>query len=192
MTYEEALVKQIEILREHFLIDKYPKRVERVCQECCGAMMHFCDRNNFDFVDITLEKLGMKEPTHFSSLVGFNTKNGVKWYLVDPTYGQFFENKEFKEYMFNNYKEFSDYILDKGYIECNLENMLAYANGFIQTNSIDAIQVYKGLQDLLVSNNVITKEVFNNKLRKIELLGLKQELLVNSKTVGNLEEKHHK
>ena len=38
-------------------------------------------------------------PFHRSSLIGFNTTNGAKWFIVDPTYGQFYSNTAFYNYM---------------------------------------------------------------------------------------------
>ena len=107
MTNEEAIKKQVALLRKGYSIGIYPDYVPLMCNECALENDKFAYRNNLGFEEISLTRLGITEPFHRASLIGFNTPNGPEWFIVDPTYGQFFENKKFRNYMFDNYKDFS-------------------------------------------------------------------------------------
>ena len=181
MTNEEAIQKQVELLRKGYYIRKYPDEIERVCNECDVQNFLFAGRNELGYETINLKCLGIPEPFHRASLIGFNAKEGPEWFIVDPTYGQFFENEMFKNYMFKNYKEFSLELLDKGYIKCSLLNMLCYINGFVlsgaYTTSVDKDKVYENVEELLLSQNIVNREINSTYDKLMELLCLRKELL---------------
>lgn len=193
MTNEEKLkINIVEWIRNYYKIEKYPKKVEKLCNECAKDSAILAYKQGFVPEPINLTNLGIPEPFHRANLIGFNTENGPKWYIVDLTYGQFFyededekeeslKNNIFKNYMFNNYKEFSNTLLEQGYIECTLQNMLYYINGFAlsnaYTNDINIKEVYEKVEQLLLSNNIVNKEIHNTYQRLVELLYLRQDII---------------
>lgn len=196
--YEEIVKCFVEELRKRYTIGTYDLKnktgiVEKMCNECDRETWRFCGKRNYGYESIWLNNLGIQCPFHRASLVGFNTQNGPKWYLVDPTYGQFFEEEKFRDYIEQNYEKFSDELLKKGYIECTILNMLSYINGFIYSNAfikgVNAEEVYDKLESLLLSNNIVNKDLTNTEKRLVELLKLKQELLAKQKE--HLEIKTH-
>ena len=184
MTNEEAIKKQVALLRKGYSIGIYPDYVPLMCNECALENDKFAYRNNLGFEEISLTRLGIPEPFHRASLIGFNTSNGPEWFIVDPTYGQFFENKKFRNYMFDNYKDFSLKLLNKGYIECTLPNMMYYINGFIFSNAyrndIDSNLVYQKVEELLFSNVIVNKEVQETQKRLLQLLQLRAKIIQQS------------
>jgi len=173
---EEAIAKQVEMLRKGYGINKYPKEVEKLCNECDEENFKFTIKNDLGYQQINLSHLGIPEPFHRASIVGFPNDGNPIWYIVDPVYGQFFDNDIFKEYMFNNHKAFTLELLDKGYVRCTLENIFCYMDGFMNsnayTNDIDKDKVYENVDKLLSQYNIV-----NKKRKIIELLNLKKELL---------------
>jgi len=181
MTNEEIIKKQVSMLRKEYSIGVYPNYIPLLCNECDEENFKFTIKNDLGYEQIKLTNLGISEPFHRASLIGFNTPNGPEWFIVDPTYGQFFQNKKFRNYMFDNYKEFSLKLLKQGYIECTLLNMLYYINGFVFSNAyrndIDSDLVYKKVEDLLFSNVIINKEAHETINRLLELLQLRGKLI---------------
>lgn len=192
MTNEEAIKKQVTLLRKGYSIGIYPDYVPLMCNECTLENDKFAYRNNLGFEEISLTRLGVTEPFHRASLIGFDTPNGPEWFIVDPTYGQFFENKKFRNYMFDNYKDFSLKLLNQGYIECTLPNMMYYINGFIFSNAyrndIDSNLVYQKVEELLFSNVIVNKEVQETQKRLLKLLQLRAKIIQQS----NKEVSSHK
>lgn len=184
MTNEEAIKKQVALLRKGYSIGIYPDYVPLMCNECALENDKFAYRNNLGFEEISLTRLGIPEPFHRASLVGFDTSNEPEWFIVDPTYGQFFENKKFRNYMFDNYKDFSLKLLNQGYIECTLPNMMYYINGFVFSNAymndIDSNLVYQKVEELLFSNVIVNKEVQETQKRLLQLLQLKAKIIQQS------------
>lgn len=184
MTNEEAIKKQVALLRKGYSIGIYPDYVPLMCNECALENDKFAYRNNLGFEEISLTRLGIPEPFHRASLVGFDTPNEPEWFIVDPTYGQFFENKKFRNYMFDNYKDFSLKLLNQGYIECTLPNMMYYINGFVFSNAymndIDSNLVYQKVEELLFSNVIVNKEVQETQKRLLQLLQLKAKIIQQS------------
>ena len=184
MTNEEAIKKQVALLRKGYSIGIYPDYVPLMCNECALENDKFAYRNNLGFEEISLTRLGIPEPFHRASLIGFDTLNGPEWLIVDPTYGQFFENKRFRNYMFDNYKDFSLKLLNQGYIECTLPNMMYYINGFIFSNAyrndIDSNLVYQKVEELLFSNVIVNKEVQETQKRLLQLLQLRAKIIQQS------------
>ena len=184
MTNEEVIKKQVALLRKGYSIGIYPDYIPLVCNECALENDKFTYRNNLGFEEISLTRLGITEPFHRASLIGFNTPKGPEWFIVDPTYGQFFENKKFRNYMFDNYKDFSLKLLNQGYIECTLPNMMYYINGFVFSNAymndIDSNLVYQKVEELLFSNVIVNKEVQETQKRLLQLLQLKAKIIQQS------------
>ena len=184
MTNEEAIKKQVALLRKGYSIGIYPDYVPLMCNECALENDKFAYRNNLGFEEISLTRLGIPEPFHRASLIGFDTLNGPEWFIVDPTYGQFFENKKFRNYMFDNYKDFSLKLLNQGYIECTLPNMMYYINGFVFSNAymndIDSNLVYQKVEELLFSNVIVNKEVQETQKRLLKLLQLRAKIIQQS------------
>lgn len=141
---ENILKEQIQLLRNKFGIGIYPEYIERVCTECDRMNMMYADTHNIGYLQINTKNLGITEDSlyHISSLLGFNTIDGVIWYLVDPTYGQFFEKEKFRNYMLDKHKEFSLRLLKDGYIELNDNNLKSYLDGFIYTGNYDKNDIY--------------------------------------------------
>ena len=181
---EEAIKRQVSLLREGYSIGVYPEYVPLMCNECDSENMKFAYVNDLGYEQISLVRLGIPEPFHRASLVGFNTDNGPEWFIVDPTYGQFFENEKFKEYMFGNYEEFSNKLLNQGYIECTLPNMLSYINGFALSDAycsdIDVDEVYQKVEELLLSNVIVNREIHETEERLVELLQMRAESMAAS------------
>lgn len=76
--------------------------------------------------------------------------------------------------MFKYYQEFTTILLKDGFIENNISNILAYINGFIYsrafTKSINEEEVYNNLQELLLSNSIVTKELYIHQKTLPELM----------------------
>jgi len=175
MTNKEIIKKQVELLRKGYNIGIYPNEIEKLCTECDLENDKFTLINNIPgYASINLLNFGIKEPYHRASLIGFNTVNGPEWFLVDPTYGQFFENETFKNYMIENHEDFSINLLKEGFIECTLSNIVAYFNGFVFSNAfttdININEVYDKLENFLITNKIVNKDIIeqstnNNKKR---------------------------
>ena len=159
MTPQEALEKLVYLIREYYHIDKYPNVVDKLCNECDIETFRFAMQNNLGYEQIHLTKLGLNEPFHRASLLGFNTDDNFVWYLIDPTYGQFFEDKEFKTYMFKTNPIFCNALLNDGFIKLSIENLLCYINGFIHcyNKEINPNTIYENLYNLLKSTNIINE-----------------------------------
>lgn len=158
MSNEEAIKTQVNLLRGFYKIMVYPNRVECKCSECDLENYLFTLRNNLGYEPLFLTKLGI-DMYHRASLIGFNSESGVQWFLVDPTYGQFFRNKKFSNYMFSNYKKFSLELLNNGYVECTIENIYSYLHGFMYSEAfnlnVDKDLVYNNIYNLLVKMHVL-------------------------------------
>lgn len=154
MTNDEAIKRQVELLRKHYNIYIYPDDVQCFCHECDLENYLFSLRNNLHYEQILFSSLGISEPYHRASLIGFKHDFGLQWFLVDPTYGQFFKNKKFCDYMFSNYKDFSLELLNNGYIECTIENIYSYIHGFMFSNAfsddINTDLIYSNLYNILL------------------------------------------
>ena len=170
MIKDKAIEKQVKLLREGYSIGIYPEYVPMLCNECDRENLKFTIVNNLGYDQISLTRLGIPKPFHLASLIGFNTYNRPEWFLVDPTYGQFFENKTFKNYMFDNYEEFTTTLLKQGYIECSKENIQAYFSGFIYSKAfeknIDVLKVYENIQNLFLENNIIHEQIYTQSKSK--------------------------
>lgn len=190
MTNEESIRKQVDLLRKGYSIGIYPYHIPLLCNECDEENLKFTIINNLGYEQINLVNLGIPEPFHRASLIGFNTQNEPEWFIVDPTYGQFFENDTFRNYMFNNHKDFSLKLLKKGYIKCTLTNMMYYINGFVFSNAfkndIDKNLVYKKVEKLLLSNVIVDKEIYENKIKLLKLLELRAQIIQHSNQKVNL------
>lgn len=155
MDNNSAIKKQVSLLKKHYNISTFPDSVECLCHECDLENYLFSLRNNLYYEQILLSKLGIDSPYHRASLVGFRADDGVQWFLVDPTYGQFFRNEKFANYMFSNYKDFSLELLDNGYVECTTENIYSYIHGFMFSkafsDNIDTKIVYNNLYNILIN-----------------------------------------
>lgn len=189
MTNKEVIKKQVELLRNGYNIGVYPNVVEKLCNECDSENLKFTIVNRLGYEQINLNHLGIKEPFHRASLIGFNTKDFPEWFIVDPTYGQFFESVKFKNYMFKYYQEFTTILLKDGFIENNISNILAYINGFIYsrafTRNINKEEVYNNLQELLLSNNIVTKEMYTHQKTLPELMKEKNKLINKKVKINN-------
>lgn len=159
MREEQKLRQHIADMRKKYYISVFPGDVPCVCNECDWENMRFADLNDFGYDQILLSSFGINEPFHKASIIGYNTNTGPKWFIVDQTYGQFFKNKKFINYMAYNHAEFSNTLLEQGYIECNLENMISYIDGFASSNAfikpLNTDLVYQRVYDFLLKNNVI-------------------------------------
>jgi len=124
MQKEDSIKEIVTHLREYFNIKKYPEMVMKYCNECDKMCYILSGRFDFQYEQIHLTNLGFIEPFHRASILGFVDDGEYKWYIVDVTYGQFFEEETFKKYMFENHKEFSEKLLNAGYIECSIEILL--------------------------------------------------------------------
>ena len=166
MTNKELIEKQVKYLREIFDIKKIDlnniKQYEtpRVCFECVRKNNYFVEKEEIPGHEVlNINSIEIIEPLHYVSFIGFNTKKGPEWYIIDPTYSQFFENKIFKNYMLNHHKDFSIKLLEQGYIEVTLSNILSYINSFTlsnaYTNEIDIEKVYLNLKIFLETRKIL-------------------------------------
>ena len=57
MTFEDAIKKQVEILRQFYKINIYPQEVNRMCIECNIENMKFADINNQPNTKINLLRI---------------------------------------------------------------------------------------------------------------------------------------
>ena len=152
------LDKYIYDLRTHYNINIYPDLVDYKCNECDIENFKLAYYNNLKYEQIRLDLLGINAPYHRASLLGFNLESNIIWFIVDITYGQFFQDKQFEKYMFENYKDFTIDLLQKGYTLFTEENIISYINGFIFANPFlkpNCKNVYDKLNDLLSKNNII-------------------------------------
>lgn len=168
---EVVVRKQVSLLRDGYDIGIYPDDIPLMCNECDEENLKFSIFNDLGYEQINLTRLGIEEPFHRASILGFNSDNGPEWFIVDPTYGQFFENNKFRTYMEQNYMEFSVTILSQGYVRCTLENIQSYMDGFIYSNAfcknVDSEKVYKNVDKLLRDSRIICEEENVSNLGKI-------------------------
>ena len=167
MDNNSAVKKQVDLLKEYYKIDIYPDFVNCLCGECDLENYMFSLRNGLYYEQIMLSNLGIVNPMHRASLLGFPSDNGIQWFLVDPTYGQFFRNENFANYMFSNHKKFCDELLNNGYIEYNLENIYTYIHGFMFSNAfsseIDTKLVYNKLYEILLNMKELNDYEYSRK-----------------------------
>lgn len=163
MDLNDVIKKQVELLRSGYNIGIYPNEVEKLCNECDKENFKFACRNDLGYEQIRVHHLIPNAPFHRASLIGFNSQEGPKWFIVDPTYGQFYSNTNFAYYMFSNYNDFSSKILNQGYIECTSNNLTSYLNGFVFSGAFNDIA-----DPLLVQKNVdrnIQKGLYNVEIK---------------------------
>lgn len=139
MELDEVIRKQVDLLRNGYNIKIYPLEVEKLCNECDAENFKFAILNELGYKQIRVDTLVPNAPFHRASLIGFNVPNGSKWFIVDPTYGQFYSNREFRDYMFINYNDFSCRLLRDGFIECTPDNFTSYINGFVFSGAFNEI-----------------------------------------------------
>lgn len=160
---EVAVQKQVALLRDGYDIGVYPEYIPLMCNECDEENLKFSIFNDLGYEQISLTRLGIEEPFHRASILGFNSENGPEWFIVDPTYGQFFENETFKNFMEGHYPEFSETLLQQGYVRCNPNNIQAYMDGFVYSNAfcrnVDSHLVYKKVGKLLKESRIIKNNV---------------------------------
>ncbi len=178
MSPREAVERQVELLRSGYDIGVYPDGyVPLLCNECDTENFKFSCVNDTGYDQINMVRLGVEEPFHRASLLGFNSDEGPQWFLVDPTYGQFFENEKFKNYMFQNDNEFTWELLKNGFVPCTLENMASYMSGFVfsgaYTNDVDHEKVYRNVERLLISNGIAYRVLSSG---EVSLLGVLEEM----------------
>lgn len=183
---ESAVKKQVELLRKGYDIGVYPEFVPLVCNECDSENLKFSVVNDIGYEQINLKRLGIDEPFHRASILGFNSPTGPEWFIVDPTYGQFFESKKFKDFMECYYDKFCEKILKQGYIKCTMENVKSYFDGFIYSKAfckdVDSSKVYDKIGDLLVTGGIIHPDEFDESMRKRELLEMNKDNISSKKT----------
>ena len=172
-TGEAVVKKQVALLRKGYGIGIYPDVVPLVCNECDCENLKFSYVNEIGYEQISLTRLGIPEPFHRASILGFNSPNGPEWFIVDPTYGQFFENVMFRDYMSNNYRDFSNTLLKHGYVRCTMDNVKSYFDGFIYSRAfcknVDGDKVYDKVGDLLVGSRIVQPEDFDEAMRQRDL-----------------------
>lgn len=170
MDKELKLKAYISILRSKYNIPIFPEDVPCLCNECDLENMRFADLYDYGYEHIRLSIFGINHPFHRASLIGFNTDKEQKWFLVDPTYGQFFKKNKFAEYMSYYHTGFSIELLEEGYIECTLENMLAYVDGFVNsgayTKKLNNDMVTQKVKDFLIEKKIIKDNKKKSRKRK--------------------------
>ena len=163
MKPNEIIQKQVQLLRKGYKIGIYPNYVEKMCNECDAENFKFAVKNRLGYEQIHLTNLGFIEPFHRCSIIGIPQKNHIIWYIVDPTYGQFFEDTSFYNYMFTNYNNFSIEILENGFIECSPENLSIYINSFICGYPLiqnDLETIYTNLLNLISTSCIYSEYGF--------------------------------
>lgn len=164
MKLDKVIKTQVDLLRKGYNIKIFPEEVEKLCNECDKENFKFAIVNNLGYEQIRVHDLIPGAPFHRSSLIGFNTTNEAKWFIVDPTYGQFYSNTAFYNYMIDNYEDFSNKILNQGYIECTSYNFTSYLNGFIfsgafnEITKVDPILIAKKVEED-IGKDLYIKEV---------------------------------
>lgn len=185
MNNNSAINTQVSLLRKYYNISTYPDCVECFSHECDLENYMFSLRNNLYYEQILLSKLGIDNPFHRASLIGFNAEYGVQWFLVDPTYGQFFKNEKFANYMFSNYKDFTLELLNNGYVECTVENIYSYIHGFMFSKAfsdkIDTKIVYNNLYNILLNMEEINDYEVKMQLERKEAQSKKRRGLFKRK-----------
>lgn len=161
MKIENIIKELVKKEREKYDIGIYPRYIPKVCNECDRYNMMFADTNGFRHEQINTKKFGIDDDDlfHVSSLLGCNTENGPMWYLIDPTYGQFYEDDNFKEYMFNNHYLFSNNLLTNGYIEFDIETLFHYIDGFISVYNLDRELIYRKTDEYFKNIRLFNKDI---------------------------------
>lgn len=151
MTPREIVQNYVTELRRQLDIDVYPYDVNPICDVCDIHNFLFTGKNNYEYEQIKLDKLGIYNSLHRASIIGLYNEqtNKNEYYIIDPTYGQFFKNTRFKQYMFNHHYEFTKELLDNGFIECTKENFHYYLDGFLNTFKQNDNNVYEKADNLL-------------------------------------------
>ena len=137
MELDEVIRKQVDLLRNGYNIKIYPLEVEKLCNECDAENFKFAILNELGYKQIRVDTLVPNAPFHRASLIGFNVPKGSKWFIVDPTYGQFYSNKEFRDYMFIDYNDFSCRLLFSGAFNEITDPMIVAKN--VQENILAGI-----------------------------------------------------
>lgn len=154
LTPKMAITKQIELLRKYYSLGIYPEYIEKLCNECDIESFKFACNNSLAYEQIHLTNFGFNEPFHRCSLIGFFKNNIIEWFLIDPTYGQFFEDENFKNYMFSYHNDFSIKLLNQGFIEFSIENLLSYLDSFIANYEVNSTMLHQNIITLLKNMNI--------------------------------------
>lgn len=168
---KEAMIKShVDLVRSKYKIPSFPEEIPCLCSECDLENMRFADLYDYGYVHFKLSMFGINYPFHRASIIGFNSSNGPKWFLVDPTYGQFFKKEKFESYMAYYNTDFSIELLEQGYIECTLDNMLAYVDGFVNsgayTKKLDEDIIHLKVKDFLIENKILSNNKKKSRKRK--------------------------
>lgn len=101
--------------------------VQKLCNECEEALRALAFQKDYLYSRIDTSKVGIKSDDLFH-LAGI-IKVDDTWYIVDPTYGQFYLDISFKEYMSKHHPELNS-LLTKGYIPYSIDILRSYFDGF--------------------------------------------------------------
>jgi len=125
MTPREIVKNYVTELRKQQDLNIYPYDIDTVCDEF--------NIQNFLFTK-KYKQIKLNTPTTYQPRIIclYNKEtNKNEYFLVDITYDYFFENNDFKNYMFKHHLEFTKELLNNGFIECTKENFHYYIDGFL-------------------------------------------------------------
>lgn len=133
------------------------------CNETSRLVGAFTIFNNCDCDILSFKQIMDIELTHHSNIVSINTVEGIKNFLVDLTYIQFFKDSyildnlktmNFKKYIITNEQiTLSKNLIEQGYVEFTEDNFKLYIEAFLDAYSevmnIDKTEAYQKLYDYL-------------------------------------------
>lgn len=124
--------------------------------------------NNCDCELLPIKKLLNIELTHYATAVEIPTIEGMKWYLMDLTYSQFFQDKYLlddgtymplkKDFVTDIESRFADDLRKKGYVELTRENIKLYIDSFLNAYSkvrhINRNEIYQSVNQYLSDKGI--------------------------------------
>ena len=197
-----------DVRKKQNIVDPYDTDCLK-CAECSREVNVVMLGSDVTFIPINIRNQLNIPLTHYSTAITLNVNGGLKSYLIDLTYSQFFadkfllDNSEIssirQDIEITDKKIFEDELRSKGFVELTDENLKFYVNNFLELGKVESRLIKNtGLSEFksfLNNNGIIIKEKdlsLNKKLLTgfrddiIEIINLKQsgeELQENSKTL---------
>lgn len=152
MISEDIIKDLIKNLRYVHQINTYPKKVGGYCHQCVRDCFGFADYYQYYFQEIIFDNMGL-DINHRISVLGLPIDSDtIEWYIIDPTYAQFFNKRKFKGYMEKYYPDLTEELTQNGYLKYTSGNLLAVFDGFINSGSFkqaeDIEQVYVNIVNI--------------------------------------------
>ncbi len=151
---DEEIKYCLDYLNSYIRYHMEKENSNMLCLKASQSLYDFTFDNLDNYAQFSTEILGieMNNFIHYSSFLRFNTNDGLKWFIVDPTAIQFDTDKyplglDYYIDIKNNLNEKQKVLLEnfktKGYVELTSRNLIDYTNIFIDTLNKNGYNISK-------------------------------------------------